>query len=121
MQVSVLLVEDDPSTADLYALKLRMDGFAVHIAGDVTTADIIFERANPTVVLVDTRLPDASGRVAAERYARTNSNVVLLTNDRESYERPPAGVAAALMKSRTNPRQLSEAIRDLIRTGTSKN
>ncbi len=114
--VSVLLVEDDPTIADLYALKLRMDGFAVHHAGDATTADIIFERAHPTVVCVDTRLPDASGGSTAERYAQTTAIVVLLTNDQESYERPPAGVDAALLKSRTNPGQLSAAIRNLIKT-----
>jgi two-component system, OmpR family, response regulator len=117
--VSVLLVEDDPTIADLYALRLRMDGFAVHHAGDATTADIIFDRAHPTVVCVDTRLPDASGRGAAERYARTDAIVVLLTNDQESYERPPAGVACSMLKSRTNPGQLSAAIRNLVRTAAT--
>jgi two-component system OmpR family response regulator len=117
--VSVLLVEDDASTADLYALRLRMDGFAVHHAGDATTADIIFERAHPTVVCVDTRLPDASGRGTAERYAATGAIVVLLTNDQDSFEHPPKGVASSLLKSRTNPGQLSAAIRNLVRTAAS--
>ncbi len=117
--VSVLLVDDDPVIADLYALKLRMDGFAVHHAGDATTADIIFERAHPRVVCVDSRLPDASGRGAAERYAQTEAIVLLLTNDQESYERPPRGVARSMLKSRTNPSQLSAAIRDLVRSGAA--
>lgn len=94
-----------------------MDGFAVHHAGDTTTADIIFDRARPTVVCLDTRLPGASGLDAAARYARTDAIVVLLTNDQESYERPPAGVACSMLKSRTNPGQLAAAIRNLVRTG----
>src|SRR5258708_6415459 len=93
-----------------------MDGFAVHVAGDTTTADIIFERAHPTVVCVDTRLPDEGGRGAAERYARTDAIVVLLTNDQESYEGPPVGVASSMLKSRTSPGELSAAIRNLVRT-----
>jgi DNA-binding response OmpR family regulator len=96
-----------------------MDGFAVHHAGDATTADIIFERAHPTVVCVDTRLPDASGRGTAERYAASGAIVVLLTNDQDSYEHPPTGVASSLLKSRTNPGQLSIAIRDLVRTAAN--
>jgi hypothetical protein len=42
------------------------------------------------------------------------SAVVLLTNDQESYERPPAGVAASLLKWKTTPAVLSAAIGRLV-------
>lgn len=112
--VSVLLVEDDPATADLYALKLRLDGYTVHVAADSTTADVIFDRARPAVVCVDTRLPGGSGRAVAERLAARGAIVLLLTNDQESFERPPQGIRRALLKSRTNPGQLSTAIGELV-------
>ena len=114
--VGVLLLEDDQATADLYALKLRLDGYAVHIAGDGTTADVIFERTRPAVVCVDSRLPDRPGAGIATRFAEAGAIVVLLTNDQDAYERPPAGIARALLKSRTNPAQLSSAIAGLVRT-----
>ncbi len=91
-----------------------MDGFTVHQASDGTTADVIFERTRPHAVCVDQRLPDGSGSVLARRFARAGAIVVLLTNDQESFERPPAGVARALLKSRTNPVQLSAAICELV-------
>jgi hypothetical protein len=50
----------------------------------------------------------------AERYAGQGAIVILLTNDQDSFERPPKGVAKALLKSRTNPGQLSSAIRELL-------
>ena len=115
--ISVLLVEDDRAIADLYSLKLRLDGFAVHHASDGTTADIIFETAQPDVVCVDQRLPDCRGAIAAARFAERGAIVVLLTNDQESFERPPLAVARALLKSRTNPGQLSATIRELVQAG----
>ena len=104
-------------TADLYALKLRLDGYTVHQAADSTTADVIFERARPAVVCVDTRLPDGSGRIVAERFAAGGAIVLLLTNDQDSYEQPPTGTRRALLKSRTNPGQLSAAIGELVTAG----
>lgn len=115
--VSVLLVEDDGAIADLYALKLRLDGYTVHHASDGTTADVIFDAAQPDVVCVDHRLPDIHGTQCAERFASEGAIVVLLTNDQESFEHPPEGVARSLLKSRTNPGQLSAAIRALVQTG----
>ena len=112
--VSVLLVEDDQSTADLYALKLRLDGFTVHQAADGTTADLIFETARPRVVCVDSRLPDGSGHRSAETFSQRGAIVLLLTNDQQSFERPPDGVVRSLLKSRTNPGQLSAAIQLLV-------
>ncbi len=113
---SVLLVEDDPAIAELYALKLRLDGFSVHRAADATTAEVIFEQARPAVVCLDQLLPDGAGAKAAPRFARAGAIVLLLTNDQRSYERPPAGVTRALMKSRTTPAELSEIVLDLLQT-----
>ena len=113
-QMSVLIVEDDQAIAELYAMKLRMDGFTVHQAADATTARVIFERARPKVVCVDTRLPDVSGVHAAELFVQAGALVILLTNDQDSYEQPPEGVARSLLKARTTPTQLSSAILGLL-------
>ena len=40
----VLIVEDDAAIAELYSLRLRMDGYTVHHASDATTAHVIFEQ-----------------------------------------------------------------------------
>jgi DNA-binding response OmpR family regulator len=113
-QTSVLLVEDDAATAELYSLKLRMDGYAVHVANDRTTADVIFATTTPDVVCVDSRLPDSVGSGPALRYAGAGAIVLLLTNDQECFENPPLGVVRSLLKSRTNPAELSAAIRQLV-------
>ena len=111
---SVLLVEDDHSIATLYAIKLRMDGYRVDIASDAATASVMFDRAWPDVVCVDSRLPDADGRDVVTAMVGRGAVVMLLTNDQEAYDRPPAGVAAALLKWRTTPAELSASIAGLV-------
>lgn len=117
--VSVLLVEDDSAIADLYSFKLRVDGHSVSIATDSTSADLIFERTRPDVVVVDVRLPDGAGAVLAERFCQCGATVILFTNDQYSFENPPSGVARSLLKSRTSPAQLSEAVKNVARTPRS--
>ena len=110
----VLLVEDNSAIAELYALKLRMDGFRVQHAEDAASAEALFEQSRPSVVCVDIRLPDASGAETAPKFAERGSSVILLTNDQDGYERPPSCVAISMLKSRTSPSELSEAVRRLI-------
>src|SRR5919201_6315200 len=117
---SVLLVEDDPAIAELYALKLRLDGYLAPRAADGATAEVIFERARPRVVCVDTRLPNASGRLFASRFADAGAHVILLTNDQHSFETPPPGVTRSMLKSRTSPSQLSDAITKLVQPAADK-
>ena len=112
--VGVLLVEDDAAIADLYALRLRLDGYTVSIAGDSTAAGQRFEEQRPQVVCLDMRLPCGGGAELAARFSAASARVVLFTNDQSCYERPPAGVTRSLLKARTNPAQLSAAIRELV-------
>lgn len=109
----ILIVEDDPSIAELYAIRLRMDGYTVHHASDATTAQVIYDRTSPSVVCVDTRLPGGSGRGVATMFAQRGATVVLLTNDQASFESPPEGVKLALLKARTSPSELTTAIKEL--------
>jgi DNA-binding response OmpR family regulator len=112
--VGVLLVEDDTAIADLYAFKLRLDGFAVTIAGDSKTADNTFWRERPAVVCLDVWLPGGAGTNLAERFAAAGAQIVLFTNDQSRYERPPECVCRSLLKARTNPAQLSATISEVV-------
>jgi DNA-binding response OmpR family regulator len=112
--VGVLLVEDDTAIADLYALKLRLDGFSVTVAGDSAAADAAFWRERPAVVCLDEWLPGGAGTELAERFAAAGARIVLFTNDQARYERPPECVCRSLLKASTNPSQLSATISELV-------
>jgi DNA-binding response OmpR family regulator len=110
----VLLVEDDRAIADLYAFKLRLDGFSVTVAGDPKSADTSFWRERPAVVCLDKWLPGGAGTSLAERFAAAGARIVLFTNDQSCYERPPVCVCRSLLKAQTNPAQLSATISELV-------
>lgn len=110
----MLLVEDDPAIAGLYAFKLRRDGFQVSLAGDRAEAERAFAQETPDVVLADARLPGGGGTELAGTFIDAGARVILLTNDQRAHDRPPAGVALSLIKARTSPTQLSAAIRKLL-------
>jgi DNA-binding response OmpR family regulator len=57
----VLLVEDDESTCAMYAMALRMEGFHVRTALDGLAALQVVEAFDPDVVILDLKLPIASG------------------------------------------------------------
>jgi DNA-binding response OmpR family regulator len=106
------LVEDDLATADLYALKLRLDGHTVEVAHDAPSAEQKFRQTSPEVVCVDHWLPSGPGTELARRLVDEGAAVFLLTNDQVSYEQPPAGVRP-LLKVHTEPGRLSRTIGEL--------
>jgi DNA-binding response OmpR family regulator len=108
----VLLVEDDMATADLYALRLRLDGHTVEVAHDAPSAEQKFRQTAPRVVCVDHWLPGGPGTELASRLVDAGAAVILLTNDQVSFERPPAGVRS-LLKVHTEPGQLSQTISEI--------
>ncbi|MBT9289515.1 response regulator transcription factor [Prosthecodimorpha staleyi] len=57
----VLVVDDDPITREVYATACRQEGFEVHEAATVAEARNLCLTVQPSVVVLDLVLPDASG------------------------------------------------------------
>jgi DNA-binding response OmpR family regulator len=60
-RAKVLLVEDDEMACTMYAEALRMEGFVVRTAADGLAALRMLEAFDPNVVILDLKLPIASG------------------------------------------------------------
>jgi diguanylate cyclase (GGDEF)-like protein len=58
---SVLIVDDDPVLADLYATALRHAGMEVHAVQSASTAFELLDAALPDLILMDLRMPGADG------------------------------------------------------------
>ena len=73
----VLLVEDDVPVAQMYQLKLELDGYVVDVAGDGVSALEKARRTGPDVIVLDIRLPklDGLGVLEALRADPTTQNV----------------------------------------------
>jgi DNA-binding response OmpR family regulator len=69
--VRVLVVEDDPDSCDALVLALSAQGFEAECARTVGQALVKLERGlMPAALIVDLRLPDASGSLLLRRIHR---------------------------------------------------
>jgi DNA-binding response OmpR family regulator len=111
--VKVLLVEDDPSVAQMYKLTLELDGYHVDVASDGLMALEKARTAPPDIVFLDIRLPKLDG-IAMLDALRSDPEtepvpVVILSNfsERELVERGARlGALDHLIKSQTTPAKL---------------
>ena len=85
---TILVVEDEPSIAEVVSLYLKRAGYHVQIASDGRQAMNIFERQMPDFVILDLMLPQVDG-LSLTRWLRDRSNVpiIMLTARREEMDR----------------------------------
>ena len=75
--ISILVVEDEPSFAEALTLGLGREGFAVTVASDGADALRRFEEVDPDLILLDVMLPTMSG-IDVCRQIRTTSKVPII-------------------------------------------
>jgi len=121
--VRILFVEDDASVAQMYRLKLELDGYAVDVAGDGITALEKARTIRPDIVFLDLRLPKLDGLAVLERLRADTSTaaipVVILSNwnEKELVERGISlGALDHLIKSQTTPARLSQRLKDWLKS-----
>jgi CheY-like chemotaxis protein len=115
--VRVLFVEDDAAVAQVYKLKLELDGYWVDIAGDGEMALQMARRSVPDLIFMDIRLPKLGGLEVLEALRgdpqTSKVPVVILSSnsERELVERGARlGALDHLIKSKTTPAQLAEGV-----------
>lgn len=116
-EVRVLFVEDDVSVAQMYRLKLELDGYEVDIAPDGLMALEKARRQQPDIIFLDIRLPKMDGLSVLEALRQDPSTehipVVILSNwnEKELVERGVSlGALDHLIKSQTTPARLSQRL-----------
>jgi CheY-like chemotaxis protein len=115
--VRVLFVEDDASVAQMYRLKLELDGYTVDVAGDGLAALEKARAISPDMIFLDIRLPKLDGLSVLEALRADDATaripVVILSNwnERELVERGlKLGALDHLIKSQTTPARLSQRL-----------
>jgi two-component system, OmpR family, phosphate regulon response regulator PhoB len=115
--ITVLIVEDDSSTAEMYQLKLRSEGYRVVIARDGETALSLAEEAPPDLILLDIALPRMDGlellAKLRSREATRGIPVAVLSNyaEPEMVERGRRlGALEWLDKTKIMPAELSRRV-----------
>jgi CheY-like chemotaxis protein len=121
--VRVLFVEDDASVAQMYRLKLELDGYMVDVAGDGLIALEKARASHPDIIFLDLRLPKLDGLSVLEALradaATAPIPVVILSNwnEKELVERGVMlGALDHMIKSQTTPARLSQRLKDWLKT-----
>jgi CheY-like chemotaxis protein len=116
-RVRVLFVEDDRSVAQMYRLKLELDGYDVEIATDGEMAVEMVRQNLPDIIFLDIRLPklDGVGVLEALRGSEKtrDARVVILSNykGRDMRDRvAKLGILDHLVKSETTPAKLAAGL-----------
>ncbi len=109
----VLVVEDDPATAEFVESALADEGYAVRVAHSGEDALRLAEKETPALILLDLILPGISGPALLDELRRSigaGVPVVLMTAAREP-EQEKLAAAGMLLK----PFDLDDLVREVAR------
>ncbi len=121
-EVNVLFIEDDPAVAEMYKLKLELDGYRVRGAKSGEEGLAAAKERIPDIVFLDIRLPKMDGfevlkNLRADMVTR-NIPVIILSNygEKDLVDRGlKLGALEYLIKSETTPASLSKGVQDWVK------
>ncbi|MCY7370274.1 MAG: phosphate regulon transcriptional regulator PhoB [Polaromonas sp.] len=131
----ILVVEDEPSIAELIAVNLRHGGFEVVLAQDSVSAQAALDAVLPDAILLDWMLPGQSGLALARHWRqqpRTRAVPILMLTARGDEPDKVAGLDAGADDYITKPfstqellariravlrRRAPESVNDSVRVG----
>src|ERR1700685_3712507 len=109
--IRVLVVDDEPSLAELLASVLRYEGWDIRTAGDGSSAVRAAREFKPDAVVLDIMLPDFSGLEVLRRLRAVLPHVcVLFLTARDAVEDRVAGITAGGDDYVTKPFSLEEVL-----------
>src|SRR5450759_2772096 len=109
--VRVLVVDDEPSLAELLASVLRYEGWDIRTAADGASAVRAAREFRPDAVVLDVMLPDFSGLEVLRRLRADLPRVcVLFLTARDAVEDRVAGITAGGDDYVTKPFSLGEGL-----------
>jgi two-component system OmpR family response regulator len=110
-QIRVLVVDDEPSLAELMASVLRYEGWAVRTAASGAAAVRAARQFKPDAVILDVMLPDFDGLEVLKRLRAEQPGVcVLFLTARDAVEDRVAGITAGGDDYVTKPFSLEEVL-----------
>jgi CheY-like chemotaxis protein len=115
--IRVLVIEDDPSVAEMYRVRLETDGYDVLVGRDGEEGLHLALSEVPEFIYLDLRLPKLDGFEVLQRLrsapVTAQIPVIILSNygDPETRERGLSlGALDFLVKADTTPRQLAARV-----------
>jgi two-component system, OmpR family, alkaline phosphatase synthesis response regulator PhoP len=121
-QPRVLMIEDHPDIAELYQLKLQLDGYRVAVASNGITGLEMARSLMPDVILLDLHLPQKDGLellTELRQHEATRDLLVVVFSEDDDPKIVQAAerlsVQAYLLKAQLLPSRLSRTIAEVLR------
>jgi len=109
--IRMLVVDDEPTLAEVLASVLRYEGWEVRTAGDGGSAVRTARHFRPDAVVLDIMLPDSDGLEVLRKLRAANPKVcVLFLTARDAVEDRIAGITAGGDDYVTKPFSLEEVL-----------
>jgi DNA-binding response OmpR family regulator len=120
---TILIVEDEPGTVEMYRIVLEVEGFQVRVAYTLSAAISALEEEVPDLVLLDVVLRDSSGLDLCH-HIREDPKLadipVIIVSNLGSEEQIKAGLDAGADNYLAKPVSQNELL-EAIREGLTKN
>ncbi|MBL8929520.1 MAG: response regulator transcription factor [Kineosporiaceae bacterium] len=116
--IRILVVDDEPSLAELLSMALRYEGCEVRTAADGSSAVRVARELRPDAVVLDVMLPDIDGLEVLRRLRADSDVPVLFLTAKDAVADRIAGITAGGDDYVTKPFSLEEVVarlRGLIR------
>lgn len=117
---TVVIVEDEPAAAEMFAEMMRVNGYRVIKISSSTPAMDIIRSEKPNIVILDIMMPDISG-LEVLRYIRrepaTQNTPVILVSAKSLPSDIKVGMEAGASRYLTKPvsfLDLKEAVEELV-------
>ena len=121
-QPRVLMIEDHPDIADLYQLKLQLEGYRVAVAADGVSGLEMARSLKPDVTLLDVHMPylDRLKQLSSLRGVETRRDLLVVVFSEDDNptlveEAKRLSAAAYLVKANLLPSRLSQTVGDVLR------
>lgn len=117
----ILLLEDDPTIAKLYSLKLELEDHVVAYAINGLEGLHLTKHHTYDIILLDLRMPVMDGEEFLRKFRKENTQkdipVIILTNI--SREEAPKtlwhfGISGYFVKAHSTPKDLAEIVTNLL-------
>ncbi len=118
----VALIEDERDLAEIYDMKLKMDGILTVVINDSSLALEILKKELPNLILLDIMMPDLDGfslfaQIRNEKELKSSKIYIWsnLTQKKEKERAAQLKVDGYLVKSEYTPASLSQKVKELLK------
>ncbi len=120
---TILIVEDEQSLNEAYQMILTKSGYTVHAAYDGQEALEITAKLEPTLILLDLRMPRMDGIEFLQRYNLKDDhpavNVIVFSNydmQKEIDEAYKYGAERYILKAWASPKELLQVVENTLQS-----